>query len=851
MAASRRGAGRLLVPAIVIVGMIAAATPGPGRADPGTGRSPTATGRIAERALTSAADANEKGTPDSAEALEGAEQYARIRTLPAETVPAAAYRSARRQAAALASTGGTWTEITRQPYQSDAAGYEDPVFSNSGGGAGFVSGRIQGLAVDGSTVFAAAADGGVWRSRDRGRTWTAVGDHLPTLSGGSVAVNPADHSVWFGSGEASTAFENYAGLGVYRSRNDGQTWRRVGGHELEGQMIGTLVFGRGFVFAATTGGVYRHRSRGDLSTHWQRVLAPGTAGPYGFRFANDVAVRPRTNGRVVIAALGWRTGSVDYAGFWRSTKGGARGTWHRVRTRGKLRSSQIGRASFAYSADGTRLYALVESWQYALSEPSALYGIFRSTSGDLRGPWERRAGWQKLAGSGSAMAPFGNSYAPGVQAWYNQAIGVDPADRNHLYVGLEEVYESTNGGGTWTTAGPYWNFTLPCSPSCLNTTHPDQHAVAFGPGVVYVGNDGGVYRRPRSRHTRGGWVNLNRTLHTLQYYHAAVGQTARGDTYWGGLQDNGVGLLRPGASQQVSPFGGDGGDVIVHPSKPKNAVVEYTDMDMALTTNGGASNGHTLAFREISPSCSAFTYTPSPCDPNPRFIAPFEADPESPDQHWVAGGQDVWETTEGWNTTCSESGCDWTIGHDLGSGNSTTALAVQGATVYAGWCGGADRCNPGDFESGIDTNAGGSWQRVVDGSGNGGDPLPQRYITGLALEPGDPQHVFVAYGGYSRRWIDGGGVGHVFESTDGGATWTGITGNLPDVPAADVEVVGDHLVLATDLGVFTSALTSDDTWSRLGGGLPNAALNSLAIAPDGSFLVAVTHGRGLWKIAAP
>jgi photosystem II stability/assembly factor-like uncharacterized protein len=109
----------------------------------------------------------------------------------------------------------------------------------------------------------------------------------------------------------------------------------------------------------------------------------------------------------------------------------------------------------------------------------------------------------------------------------------------------------------------------------------------------------------------------------------------------------------------------------------------------------------------------------------------------------------------------------------------------------------------------------------------------------------------VAYGGYSRRWIDGGGVGHVFESTDGGATWTGITGNLPDVPAADVEVVGDHLVLATDLGVFTSALTSDDTWSRLGGGLPNAAVNSLAIAPDGSFLVAVTHGRGLWKIAAP
>ena len=80
----------------------------------------------------------------------------------------------------------------------------------------------------------------------------------------------------------------------------------------------------------------------------------------------------------------------------------------------------------------------------------------------------------------------------------------------------------------------------------------------------------------------------------------------------------------------VSPFGGDGGDVIVIRPTAMQSSHEYVDNDMWLTTNGGQSDGSTAAWREITPSCYAFTYTPDPCDPNPRFIAPFEADPRRP-----------------------------------------------------------------------------------------------------------------------------------------------------------------------------------------------------------------------------
>ena len=173
----------------------------------------------------------------------------------------------------------------------------------------------------------------------------------------------------------------------------------------------------------------------------------------------------------------------------------------------------------------------------------------------------RIAGPYKLATTAdSALAPP-PAYFPGVQAWYNQYIQADPDDANHVYLGLEEVYESTDGGRTWSTIGPYWNFDISCNDdgttpyACPPTTHPDQHAITFKGRHVFVGNDGGVWRRLKSQHSLRGWVNLNKTLHTLQYYSAQTGRMNGGLAYWGGLQDNGETIKVPflGASSRRSP----------------------------------------------------------------------------------------------------------------------------------------------------------------------------------------------------------------------------------------------------------------------------------------------------------
>jgi hypothetical protein len=155
------------------------------------------------------------------------------------------------------------------------------------------------------------------------------------------------------------------------------------------------------------------------------------------------------------------------------------------------------------------------------------------------------------------------------------------------------------------------------------------------------------------------------------------------------------------------------------------------------------------------------------------------------------------------------------------------------------------------FQRGLITNLGtGSWHQLdLSTVPAGCDPVPNRYITGLATDPANPQHAYLSLSGYARHWMvgpDDPGVGHVYQTTNGGACWHDISGDLVDAPANDVMIVGSHLVIADDVGVFASGL-SGGAWKRVGTGLPHTIAADLNLTPDGRVLLA-THGRGLWTI---
>lgn len=782
-------------------------------------------------------------------------QYDFERTAPAGYVSGPALVSAARQAAALPAIGGPWQEFTNQPDNAQPSNYTDPFWGNEGAGFSIVSGRVTALtATADGTWFAGAADGGVWRSVDSGQHWTPVFDSMPTLSIGALAVDPADGSLWVGTGEANTSQDSYAGTGVYRSTNDGATWQRVGDDASGNNPIASHTVFRiafdpsGTAYAATNNGLFRF-----AAGSWTEVLAPAGAvdnPPYDQQ-VTDVVVVPGSSGANVFAAIGWHgPGNTAYNGFWQSTDSG--NTWSQVTPTGDINASDIGRTTFAYSADGTKLYAIVQSpAAQGAGASSVLQGIF-VTSGNpasVAGKWTLIAGPTTLRNSGSASPTFGS---PGVQAWYNQDLAIDPNNPNHLYAGLEEVYESNDGGTTWITASPYWNYNFACDytspPTCPNVTHPDQHAMMITGGLIVIGNDGGVYSRSLSDTAEdGNWNDLNATLRTLQFYDARAGALgAKGTAVWGGLQDNGSTWLSNSTTQMSEAAGGDGFDVIVDPKNGLRLVGEYTYGTMYTSTDGGHS------FNDyITPTCEGQAIvglTPmAGCDPNPRFVTPLVPDQQNSDV-WLTGGEYVWVSSAGWNTSCaSASACSWTDVFDTGAGNAVTALssANGGKIIYAAWVAGGG--NPGPaFASGIATNYGGTWHQV---SMTG---LPNRYIAGVTVDPSNAAHAYAVFNGFSRRWIPGGGLGHVFETLNGGQSWTDISGDLPDVPGDALVLSDHHLALGTDQGAFAAVegLGTKTKWFRLGMGLPNVVVDDLTAGPSG-YIYAATHGRGVWRIAFP
>lgn len=807
---------------------------------------------VSQRAASAGArQQSEEDGGDEAKALRARAEFEQsIVAAPGAVAPAAGLLAATRAAAALPTSRGHWDEVTDKPFLNDPVGRGQ----NYGVGHGLITGRMTSLISRGSKVWAGSASGGVWRTSNRGRTWQTDNKGLPRLAVGALAVSPKDRSVWVGTGEANNASENQYGVGVYRQTSRSRTWRRVGGSELNGAGVHRIVWIGRYVYAATSHGLYRRSRNAARTAHWQPVLQPGGAAVYPpTSDVTDVIAVPGTHGRQVLAVVGWSGYSnppeVEHNGFYVGS--GAAKSFTRVGLTGDINPATVGRTTFSSS----------RGWLYAVVADTRTgdlrgQGAFLSRSGDPAGPWVRIAGTDELAASDSALGDSSSGYYPGVQADYNQYILADPKNPQHLYLQLEEVYESVDAGASWATVGPYWNYDISCEEAngdpyaCPATTHPDQHAGMIYKGEFWAANDGGVWSRPLRQHTRGHWTNLNAQLHTLQNYSVAAGPVGSETAYWGGLQDNGESYIRTNMKRVEQAFTGDGGDTIVDPRAGDRAVVEYVYLDMWKTVNGGQEE------IEISPSCLSATDPPATCDPNPRFIAPIEMDVNDPD-HWVAGGQYVWDDTQSWGTVCNSGGCDWKKVFDIGAGHQVTALGMNGTVTYAAWCG---PCNPNKnapFARGLATNQGGRWHQISVAG------VPNRYITSIAVDPADATHVYASVGSYSRRWIPDAGVGHVFESRNSGASWTDVSGSLPDAPVYKVVIAGSQLVAGTEVGVFAlprtaatssvAALTPSKAargWSQVGHGLPRVTVWDLQVTREGE-LVAGTHGRGTWRFKLP
>jgi photosystem II stability/assembly factor-like uncharacterized protein len=394
----------------------------------------------------------------------------------------------------------------------------------------------------------------------------------------------------------------------------------------------------------------------------------------------------------------------------------------------------------------------------------------------------------------------------GGQGWYDTTLIVDPSNAAIVYAtgaaGANSVLRSTNSGVTWTNiatgaggAGP----------------HVDHHASIFDAGGNFLdGDDGGIYRYVSATNT---WTQLNGSiafLNTIQFQGIGLHPT-NVNIALGGSQDNGTERYT-GTLSWTLVEGGDGG--LVKFSK--------TDVNRVYHQSPVASFGSANFFRRSDNGGTSWTGKVSGITDNTsstqNFYAPFVVYPGNGD-HVLYGADHLWESMNGGDT--------WT---PLGAAfpNNIDAIGETDAdlnTIYVSANG----------RTYVTTNHGATW-------------IPENLpVTGTVADiQVDPSDAQVAYA-VVRQFP--GSQGNVFKTTNGGANWSSIRGNLPNLPAWSFQLDASHNVYYAGLddGVYFSS-DGGTTWTRFGSGLPNAQVFQIELNTGLGVLGVATHGRGAWEI---
>jgi hypothetical protein len=98
-------------------------------------------------------------------------------------------------------------------------------------GPSIMSGRVVDMEVnpdDPTEMYVAYASGGLWHTINNGQSFKPIFDSTDILTIGDIAVNWKTRAIWVGTGEVNSSRSSYAGMGIYRSANNGKTWEYLG-----------------------------------------------------------------------------------------------------------------------------------------------------------------------------------------------------------------------------------------------------------------------------------------------------------------------------------------------------------------------------------------------------------------------------------------------------------------------------------------------------------------------------------------------------------------------------------------------------------------------------------------------
>jgi photosystem II stability/assembly factor-like uncharacterized protein len=755
-------------------------------------------------------------------------------------------------------------------------------------GPTIMSGRVVDLAVNPENpieFYVGYASGGVWHTKNNGTTFTPILDNSPTQNVGSLAVDWKNNTIWVGTGEVNASRSSYAGIGLLKSTNNGESWDTMGlrdSHHISKIIINpnnseeVVVSAVGHLYSKNNErGIYKTIDGGKT---WQQTL-----------FVDDqsgiIEMDADPNNFDLMYASSWDKdrkawdfrGSGSGSAIYKSTDAG--NSWTKVSTpaSGFPTGEGVGRIGLAVY-DANTVYAIHDNQARRPEEK------VKDANNDLsKEQFKTMTSSQFLALDDKKL----NAYLRnnGFQEKYradnvkNMVRGgtVKPADlakyledaNSMLFdtpvIGAE-VYKSTDGGKSWKKThdgyldGIYYSygyyfgkihvdpnnkdgiyiygvpilkskdggktFTSISAPN----VHADHHALWINPnmpGHLINGNDGGVNI---SYDDGENWIKNNQPA-VGQFYAINVDNEEPYNVY-GGLQDNGVwvgphnaeenpGWMQDGKYPYEFIMGGDGMQIQID---KRDSDIVYTGFQFG---NYFRLNRKTNETTYIQPKHEL--------GENPyrfNWQTPILLSPHNQDILYLGGNKLM---------RSMNKGNDWkAISEDLTKGGKKGNVAYGTITTIAEspFQFGLLYTGSDDGLVHVSKDGGTSWQNISNS-------FPKDlWVSRVIASEHKKERVFVALNGY--RWDDF--KPYIYRSDNYGITWKNISNNLPLSPVNVIREDPENeqiLYVGTDNGAYVS-FNQGASWEPFAGGLPNVAVHDLAVQKREKDLVVGTHGRSIY-----
>ena len=746
---------------------------------------------------------------------------------------------------------------------------------------------------------------------------------LPSLSIGAVSVQPGTQNptVLAGTGDPNDNLDSYYGSGLLRSVDGGSTWTLIQGSldGVAGNHSFTGLGVAGFAWSTATSGLVvaalSDAAEGDLVSapdpnNSVRGLYYSTDGGVTWQMAtvrdgSQTVQTPLPSGQNqggnAVTSVVWNSirarfyAAVRYHGYYESLDGI---TWTRL-TQQPGPSLTLTACPTNPGATGNPACPIFRGALAVQAVTGDLFALTTDGGNNDQGLWQ-----DVCAFSGSSCAAAvsfsqrlvstpleqGNGSSVIPQADYNMALAAVPSVTSGgtpdtlLFVGTSDLFRCSLAAGC--TLRNTTNATNGCGASA--GVAGAQHAIAAisTPSLLYLGNDGGLWRStdgvnqqatPCSPDDATHFQNLNSGLGSLAEVVSFAQHPTDPNTLLAGFGANGTAGTSSAFSStawtQLDP--GEGGTVAIDPANPSN---------WYLSTAPGVSIAHCAN----GASCTAATVAAAPTIGLTQVMndlslidPPWLIDPAAPSDILI-GTCRVWRgpatNSASWNSSDaispllsgpqnSSCGTGNSVVRSLATGGPASGAAAAqnaGSTVlYAGMAGsvtGGGSAGGHLFSTtmGGSASSGTSWTDVTSSpvTNGGGQFNPDGFdVSSIAADSHD------ATGKTVYATIMGFGVAHLYRSTDAGAHWLNISGNLPNAPANSVVVDpndANTVYVALDTGVYVTqqvaTCATTNCWSVYGTSLPNAPIVQLAasasIASNGTFgtLRAATYGRGIWQL---